>query len=214
MATTEAGHAPNRQYKDQDGNLHLNGSSIYIDESGTALSAAELAKLDSVAQSLVTGAAAGITGGTGTVYFSMREKIGSVYKTTLFIDLTGLGSSTTDVDIIGQGVSAAYIAKLTAAECGATIDSVTMTCEEAPATGVTDIDLYSATEGTGVFDAGIGTLVETAVITAGGAWTNGATKGSTTVPLSTEYLYLCNGAAGTVGTYTAGKFRIEIWGHD
>jgi hypothetical protein len=162
---------------------------------------------------LATGAGAGVTGGTGTVYKSSTMRNGDMFKTTILVDLTGLGSSTTDLDIIGQGVSVAHIGKLTAAECGATILSVQMTCLEAPATGVTDIDLYSATEGTGVFDAGIGTLVETAVITSGGAWTNGASKGATTVPLATEYLYLVNGAAGTVGTFTAGKFKIEIIGY-
>ncbi len=44
MPTTEAGHEANRAYFDQDGNLHLNGSSIYADEAGTAISGAELAQ--------------------------------------------------------------------------------------------------------------------------------------------------------------------------
>jgi len=163
---------------------------------------------------LATGAGAGITGGTGTVYKNSLRREGNLYITSILIDLTGLGSSTTDLDIIGQGASAAYIAKLTAAECGTTILAAQMTCLEAPATGVTDIDLYSATEGTGVFDGGIAALAETAVITAGGAWANGTVKAATTVPLSTEYLYLTCGAAGTVGTYTAGKFLIELYGYD
>lgn len=163
--------------------------------------------------SLATGAGAGVTDGTGTVYKNSIERSGGLFRTTIMIDLTGLASSTTDLDIIGVGASAAYIAKLTAAECGATILLVRMTCLEAPAGGVTDIDLYSATEGTGVFDAGIGTLAETAVITSGGAWSNGTTKGATTVPLSTEYLYLTGGAGGTAATYTAGKFLIEIFGY-
>ena len=38
MATTEPGHHPDRFYVDQDGNPHLNGSSLYLDESGNALS--------------------------------------------------------------------------------------------------------------------------------------------------------------------------------
>jgi hypothetical protein len=88
-----------------------------------------------------------------------------------------------------------------------------MTCLEAPATGVTDIDLYSATVGTAVFDDGIAALTETAIITAGGAWTNGAVKCATTVPPANDYLYLTCGAAGTVGTYTAGKFLIEVFGY-
>lgn len=161
---------------------------------------------------LATGAGAGVTGGAGTVYKNSLRREGNLYVTSILIDITDLQSSTTDLDIIGQGGSAAYIAKLTAAECGTTILAVRMTCLEAPATGVTDIDLYSATEGTGVFDGGIASLAETAVITAGGAWANDTVKGATTVPLSTEYLYLTCGAAGTVGTYTAGKFLIEIFG--
>jgi len=165
------------------------------------------------ATGLATGAGAGFTGGTGAVYKSAVYRHGPLYVTDIILDLTGTGSSTTDLDIIGQGASAAYVAKLTAAECGATIFSLSMTCLEAPATGQTDIDLYSATEGTGVFDAGIGTLAETALITSGGAWTNGATKGATVVPLSTEYLYLTCGAGATVGTYTAGKFLIKIIGY-
>lgn len=212
MATTEAGHAPNRCYRDQDGHFHLNGSTFYTDESGGALSAAELANL-AVAQTLATEAGAGITSGTGTVYKTAVEVRGGIYKTTIMIDLTGLASSTTDLDIIGVGASVAHIGLLNAAQCGGTILLVRMTCLEAPAGGVTDIDLYSATEGTGVFDAGIGTLVETAVITAGGAWANGTVKGCTTVPLSTEYLYLTGGAGGTAATYTAGKFLIEIFGY-
>ncbi len=34
MATSEAGHAPNRFYADQDGALHLNGAKLYLDEVG------------------------------------------------------------------------------------------------------------------------------------------------------------------------------------
>lgn len=165
------------------------------------------------AAGLTLGAGAGFTGGVGAVYKSAVYRLGAIYVTDIILDLTGTSSSTTDLDIIGTGASVAYIAKLTAAECGATIFSVSMTCLEAPAGGVADIDLYSATEGTGVFDAGIGTLAETAVITSGGAWTNGVTKGATTVPLATEYLYLTGGAGGTAAAYTAGKFLITIYGY-
>lgn len=36
-AITEAGHAPNRMYVDQDGQLHLNGSTLYLNEVGVPL---------------------------------------------------------------------------------------------------------------------------------------------------------------------------------
>ncbi len=165
-------------------------------------------------QTISVPAGAGITGGTGTIYKTSVQKSGDRYVITLEMDLTGLGSSTTDLDIIGQGVSVAHIGQLSAAQAGATVHMLSMQCLEAPATGVTDIDVYSATEGTGKFDDAVTGLTETALITSGGAWTNGRVLGCTTVPLSTEFLYLTCGAAGTVGTYTAGKFRITIVGYD
>ncbi len=166
-----------------------------------------------VVPSLSLSAPAGITGGTGTIYKTAVSRRGPIYCVEILIDLTGLGSSTTDLDIIGVSTPAAYIAGLTAAEAGGTVLTVSMTCLEAPAGGVTDIDLYSATEATGKFDDAVTGLTETALLTSGGAWTNGATKAATVVPLSTEYLYLTNGAAGTVGTYTAGKFLITVFGY-
>src|SRR5689334_18337495 len=69
--------------------------------------AAELNTLHS--QTLTTGAAAGFTGGTGTIYKNSVQLSGGIYRTQILFDLTGLGSSTTDLDIIGQGASAAYM---------------------------------------------------------------------------------------------------------
>lgn len=42
MATSEFGHHPNTFYVDQDGNPHLNGSTMYLDESNNGLSASTL----------------------------------------------------------------------------------------------------------------------------------------------------------------------------
>lgn len=155
---------------------------------------------------------AGFSGGTGTVIKSSVEKIGGIIRTTFLIDLTGLASSTTDLDIIGTGSSAAYFGQITAAKNG-TILTGRMTCLEVPAGGADDIDLYSATEATGVFDAGIGTLAETALITSGGAWSLALTKAISAVPAADEYLYLTGGEAGTAATYTAGKFLIVFEGY-
>ena len=178
---------------------------------GTALTAsiAEINTLDN--PTMTTPAGAGITGGTGTLYETSVRRVGDLIYTNIFIDLTGLASSTTDLDIIGQGASVAHIGRVVAANQGAVV-AVRMTCLELPAGGADDIDLYSADEGTGVFDAGIGTLVETALITSGGAWANGTVKAATTVPAADQYLYLTGGEAGTAATYTAGKFLIEIIG--
>ena len=155
----------------------------------------------------------GISSGTGTVFKSSVQRVGGIIKTSLLIDLTGLASSTTDLDIIGVGAGAAYIGQITAAKNG-TILTGRMTCLEVPAGGADDVDLYAATEATGVFDAGIGTLAETALVTAAGAWTLGLTKGLSAIPAANQYLYLCGGEAGTAATYTAGKFLIQLEGYE
>lgn len=169
------------------------------------------ATLDS--PTLTTEAGAGITGGTGTIYESSVRKVGGIYETKILIDLTGLGASTTDLDIIGTGASAAHIGQITTAQNG-TILAVRMTCLELPAGAADDIDLYAADEGTGAFDTGIGTLTETALITAGAAWASGTVKAATAVPAANQYLYLCGGEAAANGTYTGGKFLIEIYGYE
>lgn len=150
--------------------------------------------------------------GTGTIYKSSVSKIGDIFKTTIIIDLTGAASSTTDLDIIGtSGVS--HIGQITAAKNG-TLFYGQITCLETPAGGVADIDLYSATEGTGAFDAGVGALEETAMLTKGGNWTGAAATqiALTTVPAANKYMYLTGGAAGTAAAYSAGQFLIELWG--
>ena len=153
------------------------------------------------------------TGGTGTIYKNAAILSGGIYTTQILFDLTGLGSSTTDLDIIGQGASVAHMGRVLAAQQGTTILTVSLTCLEAPAGGVTDLDLYSATESTGVFDQLVTALTETALLTAGGAWTNGLTKGATVVPAANDYLYLTCGAGGVPGTYTSGKFLLTIKGY-
>jgi hypothetical protein len=187
-------------------------AAAYLDGVAGAItaSAAEINTLDN--PTLTTEAGAGITGGTGTVYKSSVRTVGGIIETRIMIDLTGLGSSTTDLDIIGQGVGVAHLGRITAAQNG-TILWGTMKCLEVPATGADDIDLYSATEATGVFDAGIATLVETALVTSGGAWTALGEKAFGADVAANQYLYLTCGEAGTVGTYTAGKFLITLYGY-
>lgn len=159
-----------------------------------------------------TVAGTGFTGGTGTILESSIERAGNIILTKYLMDLTGLASSTTDLDIIGVSTPAAYFARVLAAESG-TILGGKMECLEVPAGGIDDIDLYAATEGTGVFDGGIAALTETALITAGGAWTLGMVKGIAPDGVAANrYLYLTGGAAGTAATYTAGRFLITLVG--
>ena len=119
---------------------------------------------------------------------SFTEIIGTTTKTSIHIDLTGLASINVDKDVIGL---------------------------EAPATGSTDIDLYNANESTHIYNNPLvsGSSTEFLIVDGGGAWTNGMVKGGTTITFgATEYLYLVNGAASGAGTYTAGKYLIELWG--
>ncbi len=163
---------------------------------------------------LATGPGAGITDAADARAKWGVQRIGDIIRTSLIIDLTGLKSATTDLDIIGEAVTGddASLGQIKAIENG-TILAGRMTCLELPAS-LTDIDLYSATVSTGEHEVGIATLVETALVTAGGAWVNGMTKGFTVVPAADEYLYLVNGAADTADDFTAGKFLIELFGYD
>ncbi len=79
-------------------------SNIYFEQGGNAMVVAsgatvtfeEGSTLD--ASGLTNGTpGAGFSGGTGTVIKSSVERIGGIIRTTFLIDLTGLGSSTTDL---------------------------------------------------------------------------------------------------------------------
>jgi hypothetical protein len=163
---------------------------------------------------LAAGEGSGITSGTGTVHSMFAQKQGELFITKIFVDLTGLASEATDDDIIGDGTAAnSHIGQITAAVNG-TIVAGTMLCLEAPATGEVDIDLYSAAEGTGAGGALITSLTETALLEVGADWTIDLFRALTGVPAADEYLYLTVGTASTptAGTYTAGKFLIELYG--
>jgi hypothetical protein len=150
--------------------------------------------------------------GTGTIYKVGVLDTGTVKETKILLDLTGTASIATDLDIIGTHVSdPAHIGRITAALNG-TILAGTMKCLEVPVGGAVDVDLYSATEGTGAKDTGIASLAETALVTAGGNWTLNLEKALGAVPAANEYLYLTSGAA-TAGTYSAGKFLITLYGY-
>ena len=126
------------------------------------------------------------------------------------IDLTGLASSGAN-DIIGKaGSGVAYIGRVTTANTGV-VFGVTMECFETPAGGDPDIDLYSATEATGVEDSAIGDLTETIIINGGDASVGTRTAGGTIV--ADQYLYLVSGDA-TNANYTAGRLVITILGYD
>tara|TARA_R100000995_G_scaffold64177_1_gene33316 strand:- start:496 stop:1113 length:618 start_codon:yes stop_codon:yes gene_type:complete len=156
--------------------------------------------------------------GTAAVYVTQVTRLKSdvttnvnIVKTTIMIDLTGLKDGGTAGDIIGKdGSGVAFIGKVTAANQGS-VFGVTMTCVETPAGGSTDIDLFSATEGTGVNDTAIGDLTETQIINAGAASAGTMVAGGDIA--ADQFLYLVSQGTGDA-TYTAGRFLIEITGFD
>ncbi len=160
----------------------------------------------------MTEGAAGITAGAGTICEHRISKFGTLIKTEILVDLTGLNSGGSAGDIIGVNSAAdCHIGQITAAKNG-TIFAGSMRCLETPATGEDDIDLYCATESTGTEDAAVGGLVETALLDAGENWTAAMCKGLTANPAANQYLYLVSSGGATAGTYTAGIFEITLWG--
>lgn len=175
----------------------------------SSISATGVASFD--ANTLATEAGTGITTGSGTIYRSSVQRVGGIITTRILIDLTGL-RSTGSGDIIGvNGTSlVCHIGQITAAQNG-TILTGSMECFEAPAGGDPDINVHSATEGTGVEDGAIADLTETLLVNAGDA-TLGSKVYFTAVPAADEFLYLTTGDA-TDADYTAGKLFIEMMGY-
>lgn len=180
----------------------------------TATTAEINAIADVSAQSALLSAGAGITGGTGTVIKYAVVPQGDFKLTKIYIDLTGLTSKDTDLDVIGHDAETdlpAYLCQITAAVTG-TIVGGQMTCLEVPTTGADDVDLYCADDADAVYDnPSTGFTNGAALVTAGGAWTLMQTKPFIAYPSADQYLYLLSGEAVT-GVYDAGRFLIELWG--
>lgn len=153
----------------------------------------------------------GISTGTGTICEHSVTKIGGIFKTEILIDLTGLNGCSTAADIIGRdgGTANCHIGQITAAVNG-TIIAGLVECHEVPAGGDPDIDIYSATVGTGVQDTAITDLTETALVNCGDH-SAGSSDYFTAWPAANEYLYLTVGTA-TDADYTAGRLLITLWG--
>ena len=165
-------------------------ASTGVETTQMSISSAGFTSLD--ANTMATEAGAGITGGTGTVYRSSVIREGGI------IGVNG----TSNVCHIGQ---------ITAARNG-TILAGRMTCFETPAGGDPDINVHSATEGTGVEDGAIADLTETLLVNSGDLST-GTVVTFTGVPAADEFLYLTLGAT-TDADYTAGKLLIELFGYE
>ena len=141
---------------------------------------------------------------------TLATEAGWIITTTIMIDLTGLRATASGDIIGGDGTSnPCHIGQITAAQNG-TIIAGCMECFEAPTTGDPDINVHSATEGTGTEDSAISGLTETLLVNAGDA-TLGSKVFFTAFPAADEFLYLTLGAT-TEGTYDAGKLVITLIG--
>jgi len=181
-----------------------------VETTQMSITSAGFASLD--ANTMAVEAGTGITTGSGTIYRSAVQRIGGIITTRILIDLTGL-RSTAGGDIIGvNGTSlVCHIGQITAARNG-TILTGSMECFEAPAGGDPDINIHSATEGTGIEDGAISGLSETLLVNAGDA-TLGSKVYFTAVPAADEFLYLTCGTT-TDADFTAGKLFIELMGYE
>ncbi len=156
----------------------------------------------------------GITDGTDTLYKSSVHRRGDIIVTTILLNMDGLKSATSDLDIIGEAVTGddAHLGQITNAING-TILAGKITCLEAPA-DLTDVDFYSATVSTGEHEDGIAALDEVALVTKGGAWSIDDVEALTGLPRNLDYLYVVNGASDTAVDFTVGIFLIELYGYD
>ena len=159
-------------------------------------------------------AGTGITTGTGTIVRHGVVRIGDIIHTQILLDLTGLTSADSDLDVIGVEDTAlpCHIGQITAARNG-TILSGTLRCLEDPAS-LTDIGIYSAASGVLVYENLITAQpAEVVVVTpAVQATTNGAVP-IANPPTADHYLYIVNGAVDTPDIFTAGKFLLELVGY-
>ena len=187
-----------------DGTLYHKGTEI-------TATAAEVNSACDQSGNTGTMSASSVMAATLAAYNVTTFRTGNIIKTTMYIDLTGAKSTTTDNDIIGN-TGACHIGRITTAVNGV-IFAGQVGCAEVPTTGADDINLASSTVATGAYDADVtGLAGAKALMTAGGAHAIGTVKPFTVLPAANDYLYLSAGEAGVVGTYDAGILIIEMWG--
>ena len=199
-----------------DATLSWDGDSLNVASSATEVSGTlAVAGATSLGTTEAVSAGTGITTGTNTVYKSSVVKVGGIFETNIYIDLTGL-SSNAPGDIIGKASTAnSHIGQITAAVNG-TIVGGYMQCLETPTTGEPDIDLFYADEGTGVEDAAVSGLTnQVSVLAAAADWTIAANvnmRPLSAIVAADKYLYLVGGGGTTDGVYDAGKYLIKLYG--
>lgn len=178
---------------------------------GATVTATELNQLDASANIAKMTPGAAITA-SAEDYKVSTVRVGNIITTEIYIDLTGLESVATDLDVIGKSTPAAHIGQVTTAVNGL-LFSAKVACVEVPATGLPDINICSATAGTYVLSqamAGVGGYVLD--FDSGGNLAIDGEEEFSTMPVANSYMYLISGAASGAGTYTAGKLVITLKG--
>ena len=199
-----------------DATLSWDGDSLNVASSATEVSGTlAVAGATSLGTTEAVSAGTGITTGTGTIYKSSVVKVGGIFETNIYIDLTGLSSNAAG-DIIGKDATAnSHIGQITTAVNG-TIVGGYMQCLETPTTGEPDIDLFYADEATGTEDAAISGLSnQVSVLAAAADWTIAANvnmRPLSAIVAADKYLYLVGGGGTTDGVYDAGKYLIKLYG--
>jgi len=153
-------------------------------------------------------AGVGITGGTGTVYHSWIERNGNIIKTSIYLDITGLGSSATADDIVGVAGGPAHIGQITAAKNG-TIFAGQVTTLETPDANIKDLDLVASATGTDAFDAAV--TSGTTLLDSGNLDAN-TIDALTELPSANDYIYITSPTETAVATATTGQILIELYG--
>jgi hypothetical protein len=195
--TAGTGAASKAVVLDASGNITLPGT---VDIAGNT-------QLDG--NTLAVEGGAGVVGDAET-YATGVTKVGGLFITRILIDLTGLDSSGTGGDIIGDLAGGpAHLGQITAARNG-TIVGGRITCLEVPTGGDPDVDFWAADEATGAFDDAVSGLTGEAQLVNTGDWTL-ETDTMTAFPAANQHLYAVAGATDDA-TYTAGKFLIELYG--
>ena len=197
----------------------LNSSKNYTYPSGGTLTLASINVMSGLTSLdgniLETEGGVGIVGIAET-YKTAVYRVGGVIKTEILIDISGLRSSGSDDDVIGdEGTGAAHLGRITTARNGL-IWKGRMSCLELPGAGNPAVALWSATENTGVEDTLITALTQTELLQSQGDgtdWIDGDETRIPTMPAAGQYLYLvCGDSSGPDADYTAGRFLIEFWG--
>lgn len=204
-----------RQYLRRSELLALANASQQGDPDATSAILRSFINGNAASRNLV-GAGQGILSGTGALCRSAVMRNGDLIKTSMMIDLRGLAVDATDLHVLGVGTSPAYLMQWKGERNGGVPWAGLMTCLEVPTGGGADIDVYMATAGTGKYtDLVTGLAGQALLLDGAGAWTLALGKAlANPASLVDAYLYLTAGAGAAAGTFTAGKFLLELIGYD